>query len=238
MDRTIRANLEAIRDNIRNAARRAGRSEDGVILVAVTKTFGPEVINAAVSAGQRHLGENRVQEFLEKAPLIEGDVSWHFIGHLQRNKVRKVIGRFDLIHSVDSFELAGEISRRSADEGIVQDILIQVHTAREETKFGVSPAELIDLTGRIGELEGVSVKGLMTVGTFVPDPQDVRTEFQLLRRLRDEVEGAGIGKVSMGHLSMGMSGDYEVAIEEDATLIRIGTAIFGQRAPYGRNPVS
>ena len=238
MDATIKANLEAIRRNIGNAARRAGGSGDGVILVAVTKAFGPQVINAAVSVGLRHLGENRVQEFLEKSPLIEGDVCWHFIGHLQRNKVRKIIGRFGLIHSVDSFELAEEISRRSAGEGIIQDILIQVHTAREETKFGVSAAELIDLTGRIGRLEGVSVKGLMTVGTFVSDPEDVRGEFQLLRRLRDEVEAAAVEGVSMGHLSMGMSNDYEVAIEEGATLIRTGTAIFGQRAPYRKGPVS
>jgi hypothetical protein len=228
---SIRNNVGHVMERVKNAARRAGRRTEEVTLVAVTKTYGPEVINTALTAGLHHIGENRVQEFLEKAPHVKGDVRWHFIGHLQRNKVKKIIGSFALIHSVDSSRLAREISERSMSAGIVQDVLLQVHTAREETKYGISPEALHDFVKDVASLGGIAVRGLMTVGSLVSDPECVRKEFLLLRQLKDDISEAGIEGVTMKELSMGMTGDFEVAIEEGATLIRVGTAIFGKRQP-------
>lgn len=223
-------NLNRVRDRVARAAERSGRSANDVMLIAVSKTWSPDVVQQAVDAGARVLGENRVQEAEAKAGAIAGSVSWHLIGHLQRNKVKAALSLFDLIHSVDSLRLAREISRRAQQDGTVAQVLVQVNTSGETSKFGVSPDAAFDLVGQMGELDGLRVNGLMTIGAFSSDLSVVRPCFELLRTLRDRIAGAGLPGVSMAELSMGMTNDFETAIEAGATMVRVGTAIFGSRA--------
>lgn len=226
---SIRENIERLRAEIADITARAGRSPDEVELVGVTKRVTLDRIQEAVDAGLGTIGENRVQEAREKVPAIVGDVSWHMIGHLQRNKVRAAVGMFDMIQSVDSLDLAREIDRRSAAAGRKMDVLVEVKTAPEETKFGADPCDALDLIVKMSELESVSVKGLMTIGTFTDDEGEIRRCFRELRELGERAGALGIAGVEMNYLSMGMSADYRIAIEEGSNMVRIGTAIFGTR---------
>ena len=222
----ISENTKRVQDRIDRAAQRSGRSADAVKLIVVTKTWPADVVQQVVDAGIRVLGESRVQEAQRKVPEIAGEVSWHLVGHLQRNKVKQALPLFDLIHSVDTLRLAQEISQRARQNNIEVRVLVQVNTSGEASKFGVSPNAALDLVGQIDELEGISVAGLMTIGAFDPDPEIARPNFVLLRQIRDRI---AIHKPHVSALSMGMTGDFEVAIEEGATMVRVGTAIFGQR---------
>lgn len=196
--------------------------------MAVTKTVSVDKIREAVAAGLVNLGENRVQEFQDKYPLLE-NVDWHIIGHLQSNKVKYIADRVSLIHSLDSLPLAETISGRMAAIGKVADVLVQVNIAQEATKFGIEPAEATNFIESAAKLPGLRIKGLMTIAPFTDNIEQVRTVFRRLRTLAAETKEIGIPGVEMNHLSMGMSNDYIVAIEEGATLIRLGSIIFGQR---------
>jgi hypothetical protein len=221
-------NIALVRERIAAAARRSGRQPEELPLVAVTKTISPERIQEAVSLGLKDLGENRVQELLAKQPYISG-VSWHLIGHLQRNKARQVWDKVTLIHSVDSLELARELDRRAAVAGRRVNILVEVNVAGEESKFGLAPEAVIPFIRELTGFTGLHVLGLMTVAPLVDDAEEVRPVFRRLAGLRREVEALHLPGVDMRYLSMGMTNDFEVAIEEGANMVRIGTAIFGAR---------
>lgn len=227
---TISRRLERIRHKIAEAALRSGRKPDAVKIVGVTKTVSPDRIREAVEAGIRILGENYIQESLAKIDaLASRDISWHFIGRLQSNKAKFAVRHFDLIQSVHSEKLAMAINRQAAKNSRVQPVLIQVNTGQEATKSGVPPSDAVDLVKRISRLENISVRGLMTMPPFFNAPEHVRPFFRDTADLKKKIEDAGIDNVSMTELSMGMTGDFEVAVEEGATLVRIGTAIFGDR---------
>lgn len=226
---SISDNLKRVHERVTRAAERAGRTAEDVTLVAVTKTQPAEAIRDAVAAGVRVVGENRVQEAAQKVDAVAGDVSWHLVGHLQRNKVRAALDLFDLIHSVDNLKLAQEIGKRAAQAGRRAQVLLQVNTSGAASQFGIEPDAAVDLAKRVSEIEGIAVEGLMTIGAFLPDAEAVRPCFVRLRALRDRIAASHIPGVAMTHLSMGMTSDFEVAIEEGATLVRVGTAIFGAR---------
>lgn len=222
-------NVRKIKQKIREVCLKTGRNPEDVTIVAVTKTVPVERIIEVVKAGIYDIGENKVQELLEKRKSID-NVRWHFVGHLQTNKVKYIVDFVHLIHSVDSFKLALEIDKRAKRINRVVDVLIEVNTSGELTKYGVEPEEALNLVRQISEnCEYVRVKGLMTVAAYLPNPEDVRPMFRTLRELRDEISKFNLRNVEMRHLSMGMSNDYEVAVEEGATIVRIGTAIFGPR---------
>jgi pyridoxal phosphate enzyme (YggS family) len=222
-------NVRKIKQKIREVCLKTGRNPEDVTIVAVTKTVPVERIIEVVKAGIYDIGENKVQELLEKRKSID-NVRWHFVGHLQTNKVKYIVDFVHLIHSVDSFKLALEIDKRASRINRVVDVLIEVNTSGELTKYGVKPEEALNLVRQISEnCEYVRVKGLMTVAAYLPNPEDVRPMFRTLRELRDEISKFNLRNVEMRHLSMGMSNDYEVAVEEGATIVRIGTAIFGPR---------
>ncbi len=225
----IANNWKQVQERVAKAALRSGRSVDDVTLIAVSKTWPIARVQEAVDAGAVHLGENRVQEAQEKVGQIKGPVSWHLIGHLQRNKVKVALPIFDLIHSIDSLRLAKEVSKQAVLNGQEVRVLLQVNTSGEASKFGIAPDVAVDLVGQMAQLEGVRVDGLMTIGAFLPNPEDVRPNFIALRQVRDRIVDAHIEGVSMETLSMGMTNDFEVAIEEGATMVRVGTAIFGSR---------
>ena len=217
--------LESISDiykRISHAAMRGGRSPDEVRLVAVSKTVGADAVREAHEAGQRIFGESKVQEAQKKAgELGELNIKWHMVGHLQRNKARHAVGLFELIHSVDSVALLEEIDKQAAKKNIVQSVLLQVKLADEDTKSGAGERELEGLVSRAGGLKNIKVEGLMTIPPFYDEPEGARPYFKRLRELNE--------KYGFQELSMGMTGDFEVAIEEGATLVRVGTAIFGER---------
>jgi len=224
----IRDRLDAIRDHIRLAAARSGRAPGQVTLVGASKTVPAGALREAIALGLRDLGENRVQEAAGKiAELGRDTVRWHLIGHLQRNKVAKAVECFDLVHGVDDLDLATELSRRATMAGRVLPVLVEVNVSGESSKFGVVPDRLDRLLEAVRALAGVRLDGLMTVGRPVERAEEARAEFVRLRELRDR--GARVTGLELPHLSMGMSGDYEVAIEEGATLVRVGTALFGAR---------
>jgi pyridoxal phosphate enzyme (YggS family) len=226
----ISDNLDRIRERIGRACARAGRNPGEVTLVAIAKTFPSERIQDVIRAGVRDVGENYVQELLQKrAALSHEEVRWHFVGHLQSNKVKQIAGWVALIHAVDSADLVREIDRRAATAGRTIECLVEVNTTGERSKFGVPPDRTAALVTELSGCTNVSIDGLMTIGPFLPDPEGSRPMFRRLRELREEIAGLGIPNAPMRHLSMGMTGDFEVAIEEGATLIRIGTAIFGPR---------
>ena len=225
----IAENLTNVKNNIKEACLKARRDVSEVTLVAVSKMKPNEDILEAYDAGIRVFGENYVQELAEKMEELPDDIKWHMIGHLQRNKVKYIVGRVDMIHSVDSRRLAQEISERSLKLGKVTDILAQVNMAGEESKFGLTPEETPDFVRRIAELPHLKVRGLMTIAPYTDDPESNRVYFRGLRELKDRINEARIPGVQMDMLSMGMTGDYEVAIEEGATFVRVGTGIFGER---------
>lgn len=222
--------IEEIRKKIARACLKAGRDPSEVILLAVSKTFPGGLVREVLEADVHDIGENYIQELLRKRnELPDPRIRWHFIGHLQSNKVRSIAGWIHLIHSVDSVKLAAEIDRQARNAGRVIDVLLEVNTTGEKSKFGIQPEETTAMVREMGNLSNISLGGLMTIGPFLPDPEGSRPMFARLRDLRDEVRKLPQSNVSMKHLSMGMTGDFEVAIEEGATVIRIGTAIFGPR---------
>ena len=225
----IAQNLETVRRRIRIACERCGRSPESVQLVAVSKTRPAQDILAAFRAGQAIFGENYVQELSAKVAQIHEPLHWHFIGHLQSNKVRQIAGQVSLIHSVDRFSLARELSRQWGRLGMVCNLLVQVNVSGEANKSGTTAAEALELARAIAVLPHLQVQGLMTMPPFFDDPQEARPFFRELRQLADRISGEHIPGVSMEQLSMGMSADFDVAIEEGATLVRVGTAIFGER---------
>jgi len=220
--------LSEVNDHIREALKRSGRHEGEVELIAVSKTHPCEAIQEALDAGQTLFGENRVQEAKAKIPLLPSRTRWHLIGHLQKNKVRAALPLFELIHSVDSVELAKDINRIAADLGLFPRVLLEVNVAGEASKFGFQLEKLKSSFDELLTLDRLQIEGLMTVPPPVEKPDLARPFFVQLRQLRDHLQEAF--RVSLPHLSMGMSGDYEVAIEEGATFVRVGTAIFGNRS--------
>ena len=225
---TIKDNLVRVYDRISNAAERTGREASSIHLIAVSKTKPLAMIEEALRAGVTDFGENRVQEALEKARPEDG-ATWHMIGPLQRNKAKSAVRIFDMIHSVDRLSLGQELDRRLQTAGRIMPVLIQVNTSSEETKAGVEPDRALELAEQLSVFSGLSVRGLMTIPAFSPDPEDARSAFRLLRDTRDRIASAGVTGIGMDVLSMGMSHDFEVAIEEGADMIRVGTAIFGAR---------
>jgi pyridoxal phosphate enzyme (YggS family) len=225
-------NASNILKKISHAAMRAGRSPDEIKLIAVTKTVGIETIKEAIDAGLRIFGENRVQEAQKKISLLTAHCSliqWHLIGHLQKNKAKYAVQLFDLIHSVDSVWLAEELNKQAEKIGKIQRILIQVKLSEEETKHGVLERDLVPLLEKIKSLRNLKLEGLMTMPPFFDKPEEARPYFRRLREIRDNINSLGITHYALRELSMGMSNDFEVAIEEGATMVRIGTAIFGER---------
>jgi len=225
----ISENIQSVEERIQAACARAGRSRDEVTLICVTKTMPVEDLRQAYDAGQRSFGENRVQEINDKFPQLPSDIQWHMIGHLQRNKVKYLMDKAVMIHSVDSAALAQAISKEAVKAGRVMDILLEVNAAEEESKFGLTCADVLPLIREIAPLPGIRICGLMTVAPFTDDPETNRVFFRKLRDLSVDIGRESIDNVSMHILSMGMTGDFEVAIEEGATHIRVGTAIFGKR---------
>ena len=225
----IRANIDSVEERIRAACSRAGRDRSEVSLICVTKTKPVEMLQEAYEAGQRDFGENKVQEICRKKPELPSDIRWHMIGHLQRNKVRQLIGQTVMIHSVDSLRLAETISAEAQKAGISIPVLIEVNMAGEESKFGVPKEEAEALIRAAAPLEGIEISGLMTIAPYTEAPETNRPYFAGLRELAVDIGQKCIDNVSMSVLSMGMTGDFEVAIEEGATHIRVGTGIFGER---------
>jgi pyridoxal phosphate enzyme (YggS family) len=227
---TIKDRLDRVKERITEAAVSCGRGPETVKLVAVSKTVPLDLVQAGIKAGVTILGENYVQEASEKIESLKGeDVSWHLVGHLQSNKAKHAVKLFDLIHSVDSFKLAKELDKRAHALDKIQPILIQVNISGEETKSGIETDEALALIREVATLKNVAVRGLMTMPPYFNAPDLVRPYFRALRTLQSKIREEAIPNVDMSELSMGMTGDFETAIEEGATLVRIGTAIFGER---------
>ncbi len=225
----VRENLQKVRENIESACRRSGRDPKEVTLIAVSKTKPVPLLLEAYEEGERDFGENKVQEILAKKPEMPEDIRWYMIGHLQRNKVHQVVDQAVLIHSVDSLRLAQQIEQESAKKGIETDILLEVNVAREESKYGFLLEEVEDAVMTIKDFPHVHIRGLMTIAPFVENPEENRPVFKKLFELAVDIGKKNIDNVTMSALSMGMTGDYEVAIEEGATIVRVGTGIFGAR---------
>ena len=225
----VKAQYCEVQERVSKACLRSGRDPKDVTLIAVSKTKPLEMLLEAYDAGARDFGENKVQEILEKYPEMPEDARFHMIGHLQRNKVRQVIDKVSLIHSVDSLRLARQIEEESAKAGRITPILLEVNVAREESKFGFFMEEVERAAEEIAAFSHIVVKGFMTIAPFVENPEENRKVFQDLYQLSVDITNKNIDNMSMGVLSMGMSGDYEVAIEEGATMVRVGTSIFGHR---------
>ena len=226
---TIRDHLNEVRENIQKACEKAGRSPQEVTLIAVSKTKPLFMLEEVYEAGARDFGENKVQEILEKHPKMPEDARFHMIGHLQRNKVKQVLPHAVLIHSVDSYRLAEQISQEAGKLGITAKILLEVNVAKEESKFGMMPEDVEEMAGQIAALPHLQIEGLMTIAPFVDDPEKNRPVFRKLYQLSVDIKKKNIDNVNMGVLSMGMTGDYQVAVEEGSTMIRVGTGIFGAR---------
>jgi hypothetical protein len=225
----LKENLANVQHNIELACQRAGRDVSEVTLIAVSKTKPVEMLSVVYEEGIREFGENKVQELVDKYEVLPKDIHWHMIGHLQRNKVKYIVDKAYLIHSVDSLRLAEEISRQAQLKQKAVDILVEVNIAGEESKFGTTDEEAIALVQEIASLPGIHVKGLMTIAPFVEDPEENRSYFRKMKELSVDISNKNIDNVRMDILSMGMTGDYMVAIEEGATMVRVGTGIFGER---------
>lgn len=225
----IQENLAQVEKNIEKACRKADRDRSEVTLIAVSKTKPVEMLREAYGLGIRDFGENKVQELCDKMDMLPGDIRWHMIGHLQTNKIKYLIGRTELIHSVDSLHLAQEISRQAQKHGITVSVLIEINIAEEESKFGIHLNDTAAFVREAALLPGITVKGLMAIAPYVDDPEDNREYFRRIRQLSVDIKKENIDNVSMDILSMGMTGDYMVAIEEGATMVRVGTGIFGER---------
>ena len=225
----LQENLQQVEANICKACENAGRKRSDVTLIAVSKTKPIEMLQTVYDLGPRDFGENKVQEMCEKMEVLPKDIRWHMIGHLQTNKVKYIVGKTELIHSVDSLHLAKEIEKQAAKQNVTVSILVEVNIAGEASKFGTSRDEAISLVEEIAKLDHIHIKGLMTIAPFVDDPEDNRQYFRDIKQLSVDIAQKNIDNVSMNVLSMGMTGDYTVAIEEGATMVRVGTGIFGER---------
>ncbi len=225
----ILENINNVKTNIETACKKCGRNPKDVTLIAVSKTKPVSLLEEAYETGCRDFGENKVQELCDKYEVMEKDIKWHMIGHLQTNKVKYLIGKAALIHSVDSYKLACEIEKQAAKHDCIMDILIEVNIANEESKFGLAQEEVIELVKQVALLPHIRIKGLMTVAPYVEDSEENRMYFRNIKQLSVDIDNQNIDNVSMNVLSMGMTGDYMVAIEEGATIVRVGTGIFGER---------
>lgn len=225
----IERNLEDIRARVERAAFKSGRTADDINVIAVTKTIEPERILSVVDAGIRILGENRVQELLEKYDIIKRDCKWDIIGHLQTNKVKYIIDKVNMIHSVDRMELVEEIQKKAEKSGRIIDVLVQVNVAGEDSKFGIRPEDTYEFICKTSAFQNLKVRGLMTIAPYTDNPEDARWVFRGLNKIFIDIYKENIDNIDMKFLSMGMSNDFEVAIEEGANVVRIGTAIFGAR---------
>lgn len=225
----LKENYNEVNENIKKSCSRCKRNENEVTLIAVSKTKPVSMLKEIYDAGSRDFGENKVQEILEKYDHFPKDLRWHMIGHLQTNKVKYIADKVYMIHSVESEKLAKEISKQAVKAGRIIPILIEVNVALEETKFGITVNECESFIENIHKLPGIAIKGLMTIAPFVENPEDNRKYFKILKQLSVDIMKKNIDNVSMEILSMGMSGDYQIAIEEGATYVRVGTAIFGER---------
>ncbi len=224
----ISQTYERVLEGIEEVCQKTGRNARDIKIIAVSKTFPVETIRQAYDAGLRVFGENKAQDFRDKAPLLPQDIEWHFIGHLQRNKIKYVVPRAELVQSVDSLKLAEALSAYAIRNDKIQPVLLEVNTSGEDSKFGTAPQDAVDLFQRIAELPGLSLKGLMTIGPFTDDAQTIRNAFRSLVKIRSELEKY-IPENKLAILSMGMTHDYKIAIEEGSNMVRLGTAIFGAR---------
>ena len=225
----ITENLEQVRKNIDEACRMAGRDPKEVTLIAVSKTKPVSMLKEAYDAGARCFGENKVQEIMDKHPQLPEDIQWHMIGHLQRNKVKYIVDKVSMIHSVDSLRLAQTIEQEAAKHNVCVPVLLEVNVAQEESKFGLKMDEVLPLIETIADFPHIKVQGLMTIAPYAENAEDNRDFFRQLKKLSVDIEAKNINNVSMSVLSMGMTGDYQVAVQEGATMVRVGTGIFGER---------
>lgn len=225
----ITENLEQVRKNIEEACRAVNRDPGEVTLISVSKTKPVSMLQEAYDAGSRDFGENKVQEIMDKYPQLPSDIRWHMIGHLQRNKVKYIVDKVALIHSVDSLRLAETIENEAAKHNVTVPILIEVNVAQEESKFGLKTEEVLSLVESVAALPHINIKGLMTIAPYVEDPEENRGIFRQLKKLSVDIVAKNINNVNMSVLSMGMTGDYQVAVQEGATMVRVGTGIFGER---------
>ena len=225
----INENISKVRENIVKACEKAGRNPDEVTLIAVSKTKPVSAIEEALVSGTLDYGENKVQELCDKYDVLPKNIRWHMIGHLQRNKVKYLVGKTYLVHSVDSLRLAEQIEKEYAKHNKVCDILVEVNIAQEESKFGINAKETEELIREIAKFEHIRIKGLMTIAPYTEDPESNRLYFREIKKLSVDIRDKNIDNVSMDVLSMGMTGDYMVAVEEGATMVRVGTGIFGER---------
>jgi pyridoxal phosphate enzyme (YggS family) len=225
----LKLNIDEINEKIEKACMRSGRQRNEVTLIGVTKTIDESIVNASLQYGITDIGENKVQEVTRKYDQIEKGIRWHLIGHLQTNKVKYIIDKVDLIHSVDSLKLAKEIDKRAAQHNRIMEVLIQINVVDEESKFGIPKNQAKSLISEISLLENVKVVGLMNIAPFYGDAELARRDFKVMKQLFDSIKAESIDNVDMRYLSMGMTGDYEVAVEEGANLLRVGTGIYGAR---------
>lgn len=229
MNNNLCENLQCVENNIVTACQKSGRDRNEITLIAVSKTKPTDMLSTIYHEGVRDFGENKVQEMCDKMEQLPEDIRWHMIGHLQTNKVKYIVGKTALIHSVDSLHLAQEIEKQSAKRNVKTDILVEVNIAEEKSKFGIHKEETVELVRQISELPHVHICGLMTIAPYVDDPEDNRMYFRGIHQLSVDINNQNIDNVDMDVLSMGMTGDYMVAIEEGATMVRVGTGIFGER---------
>lgn len=225
----VTENLKTVHERMLVACSKSNRNPDEVTLIAVSKTKPIEMLQEAYDAGIRCFGENKVQEIMDKYEVLPKDIKWHMIGHLQRNKVKYIVDKVDLIHSVDSLKLAQEINKEALKKQVIVSILIEVNVAKEDSKFGTTLDKCMELVQEISQLPQIRIKGLMTIAPYVTNPEDNREIFKELKKLAVDIKNKNIDNVDMKILSMGMTGDYQVAIEEGATMVRVGTGIFGER---------
>ena len=225
----IQENIKLVEENIKKACEKVGRDLNEVTLIAVSKTKPYTAIEEALPTGVKDYGENKVQELCDKYEILPKDIKWHMIGHLQRNKVKYLVGKASLIHSVDSIRLAEQIEKEYAKADEIANILIEVNMAQEESKFGITSEETEQLVREIAKFPHIRIKGLMTIAPYTDNPESNRVYFRNMKKLSVDIENKNIDNVSMSVLSMGMTGDYQVAVEEGATLVRVGTGIFGER---------
>lgn len=230
----LKDQLALVEEKIQKACERSGRNREDVTLIAVSKTKPVEMLQEAYDLGIRIFGENKVQELTEKYELLPKDIQWHLIGHLQTNKVKYIVDKVDLIHSVDSLKLAETIEKEAAKKGCIVRILIEVNVAEEQSKFGMKVEDVVPFIEKISDFSHIKVEGLMTIAPFVENPEENRPIFSKLRQLSVDINAKNIDNVNVSILSMGMTNDYEVAIEEGATFVRVGTGIFGKR-DYSKN---
>ena len=227
--KTLAKNYNAVKENIKKACEQAGRSQEEVTLLAVSKTKPVDMLMDVYHAGARDFGENKVQELVDKIPQLPSDIRWHLIGHLQRNKVKYIVDKVAMIHSVDSLRLAETIEKEAAKKAVIVPILIEVNVAQEESKFGLKPEEVLPFIEQIADFSHIQINGLMTIAPYVDNAEENREIFRELKKLSVDIAAKNINNVIMSVLSMGMTGDYMVAVQEGATMVRVGTGIFGAR---------